>query len=194
VSDFKGIPIVPATETKPRSGDKYRTPQGFTAIKDGIKVAAAAEPLTVGRKPQWLRAPMPAGKAFDAVRATVREHRLATVCEEAKRPNIGECWNAGNGDFMLMGRCTRACRFCAVDTGNPRGWLDTEEPQQRTHRAAHGAQVRRKDSNRDDLRTAAPVISRRACARSASQSSRRRSPHARFPGRWLTSRRWSAVA
>jgi lipoic acid synthetase len=63
------------------------------------------------------------------VRNTVREHRLATVCEEAKCPNIGECWNAGTATLMLMGEvCTRACRFCAVDTGNPRGWLDAEEP------------------------------------------------------------------
>jgi lipoic acid synthetase len=63
------------------------------------------------------------------VRRAVREHRLATVCEEAKCPNIGECWNAGTATIMLMGAvCTRACRFCAVDTGNPRGWLDAEEP------------------------------------------------------------------
>jgi lipoic acid synthetase len=55
---------------------------------------------------------------------------LSTVCEEAKCPNIGECWNAGTATIMLMGAvCTRACRFCAVDTGNPRGWLDAEEPQ-----------------------------------------------------------------
>ena len=54
-----------------------------------------------------------------------REHRLATVCEEAKCPNIGECWNAGTATLMLMGAvCTRACRFCSVDTGNPHGWLD----------------------------------------------------------------------
>jgi len=72
---------------------------------------------------------MPAGPRFDAVRHTVREHRLATVCEEAKCPNIGECWNAGTATLMLMGEvCHRACRFCAVDTGNPRGWLDAEEP------------------------------------------------------------------
>ena len=62
--------------------------------------------------------------------ARVREHRLATVCEEAKCPNIGECWNAGTATLMLMGEvCTRACRFCAVDTGNPRGWLDAREPE-----------------------------------------------------------------
>ena len=63
------------------------------------------------------------------MRAIVREHRLATVCEEARCPNIGECWNAGTATLMLMGEvCTRACRFCAVDTGNPRGWLDADEP------------------------------------------------------------------
>jgi lipoic acid synthetase len=64
------------------------------------------------------------------VRTLVKEHRLATVCEEAKCPNIGECWNAGTATLMLMGAvCTRACRFCAVDTGNPHGWLDAEEPE-----------------------------------------------------------------
>ena len=126
MSDFKGIPVVPAAA---RSGQKYVTPQGITAIKDGMKATAAAAPLPAGRKPSWLRAPMPAGPRFDAVRHTVREHRLATVCEEAKCPNIGECWNAGTATLMLMGEvCTRACRFCAVDTGNPRGWLDAEEP------------------------------------------------------------------
>jgi len=126
MSDFKGIPVVPSAA---RSGQKYVTPQGIKAIKDGVKASAGAEPLPVGRKPSWLRAPMPAGRRFDAVRQTVREHRLATVCEEAKCPNIGECWNAGTATLMLMGEvCTRACRFCAVDTGNPRGWLDAEEP------------------------------------------------------------------
>jgi lipoic acid synthetase len=52
------------------------------------------------------------------------------VCEEAKCPNIGECWTSGTATIMLMGDvCTRACRFCAVNTGNPQGWLDTEEPE-----------------------------------------------------------------
>ena len=60
----------------------------------------------------------------------VRAHRLSTVCEEAMCPNIGECWSAGTATIMLMGSvCTRACQFCAVDTGNPKGWLDLEEPQ-----------------------------------------------------------------
>jgi lipoyl synthase len=122
------------SEPKPaRSGEKYTTAQGFTAIKDGMKRAAvqgAAAQAVALRKPAWLRAPMPAGEGFAAVKHIVREHRLSTVCEEAKCPNIGECWNAGTATVMLMGAvCTRACRFCAVDTGNPRGWLDSEEPE-----------------------------------------------------------------
>jgi len=127
MATFKGIPI--ARQDRPtRSGEKYTTPQGFTAIKDGIKQSVAGQaPL---RKPAWLRAPLASGAEFSSVRGIVREHRLSTVCEEAKCPNIGECWNAGTATIMLMGAvCTRACRFCAVDTGNPRGWLDAEEPE-----------------------------------------------------------------
>jgi lipoic acid synthetase len=113
----------------PASGEKYRTPQGFTAIKDGIRARGATDSRGLAGKPRWLKAPLAAGAGFEAVRKTVREHRLATVCEEARCPNIGECWNAGTATIMVMGKvCTRACRFCAVDTGNPRGWLDAEEP------------------------------------------------------------------
>ena len=111
------------------SGEKYRTAQGFTAIRDGVKRTTGTEALVRGAKPRWLRAPMPAGRRFESVREIVRDHRLSTVCEEAHCPNIGECWNAGTATLMLMGSvCTRACRFCAVDTGNPRGWLDPDEP------------------------------------------------------------------
>jgi len=114
-----------------RSGEKYVTPQGFTAIKDGQKQRAGTVPApATGRKPSWIRAQLPVGAGFGAVKGIVHEHRLATVCEEAKCPNIGECWNAGTATIMLMGAvCTRACRFCSVDTGNPRQWLDAEEPE-----------------------------------------------------------------
>jgi lipoyl synthase len=129
MSEFKGITVV-QEGTAPKSGDKYLTPQGFTAIKDGVKTRGEVDRRGLAGKPKWLKAPMPAGAGFDAVKRNVREHRLATVCEEAKCPNIGECWNAGTATIMLMGAvCTRACRFCAVDTGNPRGWLDAEEPE-----------------------------------------------------------------
>ncbi len=133
MAEFKAIPVVTEAPSKSRaSGRKYVTPLGFTAIRDGIKASSTPASVTVtaaGRKPDWLRAPMPGGEGFEAVRQTVREHRLATVCEEARCPNIGECWNAGTATIMLMGEvCTRACRFCSVDTGNPRGWLDADEP------------------------------------------------------------------
>lgn len=137
MSDLKGIPVVQEAAA-PRSGEKYRTAQGHAAIKDGVKTppglrddadAAQARRRALGGKPRWLKAPLGSGAAYDGVRRIVREHRLATVCEEAKCPNIGECWNAGTATIMLMGEvCTRACRFCSVDTGNPRGWLDAEEP------------------------------------------------------------------
>jgi lipoic acid synthetase len=152
MAEFKGIPVVQGTA---RSGEKYRTAQGFVAIKDGVKTSARGAVIPAARKPAWLRAPMPAGARFDLVRRTVREHRLATVCEEAKCPNIGECWNAGTATLMLMGEvCTRACRFCAVDTGNPRGWLDAEEPANaaRTVELMGLTYVVLTSVNRDDLR------------------------------------------
>jgi lipoic acid synthetase len=129
MSSLKNIPVV-AEDRAPRSGEKYVTPQGFTAIKDGQKPRSAEAPSSRVGKPRWIMAPIPTGPGFSAVKGIVREHRLATVCEEAKCPNIGECWNAGTATIMLMGAvCTRACRFCSVDTGNPRGWLDAEEPE-----------------------------------------------------------------
>ncbi|MEM7433266.1 MAG: lipoyl synthase [Pseudomonadota bacterium] len=119
---FRGIPIV-------TSGTKYQTDAGFSAIKNGVKQRRDSAPVTRGDKPEWLRAKMPAGKGYSSTRRIVKEHRLSTVCEESMCPNIGECWNAGTATIMVLGSvCTRACRFCAVDTGNPKGWLDAEEP------------------------------------------------------------------
>ena len=123
MSRLKDIPVVVS------SGNKFRTEQGFTAIKNGVKQQRDAAPVPRGDKPPWLRAKVPMGKGYTEVKRTVREHRLSTVCEESMCPNIGECWNAGTATIMLMGSvCTRACKFCAVDTGNPGGWLDPEEP------------------------------------------------------------------
>jgi lipoyl synthase len=135
MSELKGIPVIaepPAPfGTAARSGEKYTTAQGFTAIRDGQKprndAGEPAAPLT--GKPRWLKALPASGERYARTRRNVHEHKLATVCEEAKCPNIGECWNAGTATIMLMGAvCTRACRFCSVDTGNPRGWLDADEP------------------------------------------------------------------
>ena len=109
------------------SGEKFTNDRGMRVIKDGIK--ASGQSTVAQRKPEWLRVRINGSPKFDAVRGIVHEHRLATVCEEAKCPNMSECWSAGTATIMLMGDvCTRACRFCSVNTGNPRGWLDPEEP------------------------------------------------------------------
>lgn len=81
------------------------------------------------RHPDWIRVRAPIGENYTHLKGLVRGLKLHTVCEEALCPNIGECWGAGTATIMILGDvCTRACRFCAVDTGNPRGSVDTEEP------------------------------------------------------------------
>jgi lipoic acid synthetase len=115
------------------------------------------------------------GSGFQGVRTIVREHRLATVCEEAKCPNIGECWNAGTATLMLMGAvCTRACRFCSVDTGNPHGWLDPGEPENaaRTVELMKLKYVVLTSVDRDDLPDGG-AAHYAACVRAI----RRRNPH-----------------
>ena len=110
------------------SGVKFITPQGFAAIKDGVK-ENSKKIKTRDRKPSWLRISIDSNIAYKDVRQTVDQHRLSTVCEESHCPNMNECWSNGTATIMLMGSvCTRACKFCSVDTGNPNGWLDKEEP------------------------------------------------------------------
>ncbi|MCY3885872.1 MAG: lipoyl synthase [Gammaproteobacteria bacterium] len=119
----------------PASGEKYRTSHGFSAIRDGISSARAQKLIPTTdceasvRKPPWLRVRLPQGPKYRTVQKSVLENSLHTVCAESHCPNIGECWSNGTATLMLMGSvCTRACRFCAVDTGNPNGWLDYKEP------------------------------------------------------------------
>jgi lipoic acid synthetase len=89
-------------------------------------VVAEARPLP--RKPDWLKVRFPAGERYQQLKSLMREENLHSVCEEARCPNIGECWNAGTATFMILGdTCTRSCGFCAVTTGRP-GELDLLEP------------------------------------------------------------------
>lgn len=109
------------------SGEKFVNDRGIAAIKDGIKSAGDTGPRL--RKPDWLRVRIRGGATYEKVQGIVRQNKLATVCEEAKCPNMSECWSAGTATIMLMGDvCTRACRFCSVNTGNPKGLLDADEP------------------------------------------------------------------
>lgn len=117
--------LIPAVNVP--SGEKFVTSSGIHAIKDGIK--SSKEESQRLKKPDFLRMRVRHSPKYESVKDIVKQHRLATVCEEAKCPNISECWSAGTATIMLMGDvCTRACRFCSVNTGNPKGWLDPEEP------------------------------------------------------------------
>ncbi len=79
-------------------------------------------------KPEWLKVRFPAGERYQHLKQLMRGGRLNTVCEDARCPNIGECWNAGTATFMILGDvCTRSCGFCAVKTGRPEA-LDLLEP------------------------------------------------------------------
>lgn len=81
-------------------------------------------------KPSWLRVRPPGGATYYDLKGMLRQLNLHTVCEEARCPNISECWGGGTATFMLMGdTCTRGCKFCAVKTGNPKGALDPNEPE-----------------------------------------------------------------
>jgi lipoyl synthase len=80
------------------------------------------------RRPEWLKVKIPSGEQYLRLKDLMTRHRLHTVCEEARCPNMGECWNAGTATFMILGDvCTRSCGFCAVKTGR-QGYVDREEP------------------------------------------------------------------
>jgi lipoic acid synthetase len=85
--------------------------------------------MQVSRKPSWIKARVPAGPNYNHLKNLVRQLNLHTVCEEARCPNIGECWGAGTLTFMILGdTCTRSCGFCAVKTGRG-GEIDWDEPE-----------------------------------------------------------------
>ena len=89
---------------------------------------SSSETAARERKPPWFRARFPAGERFEEIRLLLRDRSLHTVCEEARCPNIGECFNSGTATFMILGDvCTRACGFCAVTSGKP-GAIDQLEP------------------------------------------------------------------
>ena len=103
---------------------------GVKSIKDGMK-GNSYSLVEREKKPSWIRMTAnQANKNYTLIKDKVKDLDLSTVCEEAKCPNLSECWSRGTATFMLMGdTCTRACQFCSVNTGNPNGWLDKDEPQ-----------------------------------------------------------------
>jgi lipoic acid synthetase len=93
-----------------------------------LSSSAVAEPIH-SRRPDWLKAKIPGGENYSRLKNLVTTQKLHTVCEEARCPNMGECWNNGTATFMILGDiCTRSCGFCAVKTGKPTE-LDADEPR-----------------------------------------------------------------
>ncbi|HYY55616.1 MAG TPA: lipoyl synthase [Candidatus Dormibacteraeota bacterium] len=112
--DFVPISFAPDAPLRPKSFGRSR--------------ANEVVPIDL-RRPEWLKVRFPTGPTYENLRRLMRSKTLHTVCEEARCPNIGECWGAGTATFMILGdTCTRSCGFCAVKTGRPTE-LDLDEPR-----------------------------------------------------------------
>ncbi len=82
------------------------------------------------KKPDWLKVKIPSGDEYKSIHRILQKSNLSTVCQEARCPNIAECWKQKSATIMILGKvCTRSCRFCAVRTGNPDGLIDPDEPE-----------------------------------------------------------------
>ena len=106
------------------------------------------------RHPSWIKARMPSGDNYAELKRLMRNLQLHTVCEEARCPNIGECWNSRTATFMILGDvCTRRCMFCAVKKGAPGGIVDIDEPRRLGEAVGHLKleHVVITSVNRDDL-------------------------------------------
>ncbi len=92
-------------------------------------MTSIADYMLSQRKPDWLRVRPPGGESYSGLKVLFGDLQLHTVCEEARCPNVAECWGGGTATIMLLGDvCTRGCRFCAVKSGNPQGEVDLDEP------------------------------------------------------------------
>jgi len=141
----------------------------------GGPVQAPAKPAGERRpKPEWLKVRAPGGSNYRRLANLVRTQRLHTVCESARCPNIGECWERGTATFMILGNiCTRSCGFCAVKTGRPTE-LDTSEPE-RVAEAVSQMNISHAvitSVNRDELKDGGAEIFRRTIL-----AIRERTPH-----------------
>ncbi len=93
-----------------------------------FKDTVEKEKVDLGRRPDWLKVRLPSGDNYREVLSMMRKSKLNTVCEEAKCPNLAECWNARTATYMILGdTCTRTCGFCDVKTGRPH-FVDWDEP------------------------------------------------------------------
>lgn len=124
------LPILQARGHHPPSAEALSIAIGGGAALDedtGAVSATASRPTR--RHPEWIRAKLPAGETYHDLKRLLGGLELNTVCEEARCPNLGECWDQRTATIMILGdTCTRACGFCAVKTGRPT-WFDDDEPR-----------------------------------------------------------------
>ena len=114
----------------PTGGHAHDSELPTIALGGGLAGEPAADGSTALRRhPDWIRARMPSGENYHELKGLLRGLSLNTVCEEARCPNIGECWDQRTATIMILGdTCTRACGFCAIKTGRPT-WFDADEPR-----------------------------------------------------------------
>ncbi len=127
----QGLKRTLARHPRPLGGDPIRTLRPSFSLNSMIlnNKDDAVHHLSPKRKPAWLKAKMPGGKAFAKTKANIHSNALHTVCEEAGCPNMGECWERGVATIMILGdTCTRACGFCNVKSGRPQS-VDKDEPR-----------------------------------------------------------------
>jgi lipoic acid synthetase len=117
--------------TPPAEAHAHAARESVTIAMGGGSLTAPATDgsLPLRRHPEWIRARLPSGPNYHELKRVLRDLTLNTVCEEARCPNIGECWDQRTATIMILGdTCTRACGFCAVKTGRPT-WNDEDEPR-----------------------------------------------------------------
>ena len=116
--------------TSPDGATPHHRPDLPIALGGGMAGLPAADGSVAQRRhPDWIRARMPSGENYHDLKGLLRRLDLNTVCEEARCPNIGECWDQRTATVMILGdTCTRACGFCAIKTGRPT-WFDDDEPR-----------------------------------------------------------------
>jgi lipoic acid synthetase len=134
---FLGSRFGSVAASTPSSSDKLTLEDFLPGANEPPVIKASAQPLKapVVRKPKWLKMYNPnlteeGAARYKMVRSKIKETGLATVCQEARCPNVGECWSGGTATIMIMGdTCTRGCRFCSVATSRAPPALDPEEPE-----------------------------------------------------------------
>jgi lipoyl synthase len=141
VTDEPADPQAPAPEAHPeipvygapRPAVPVRLPvtRRFSGCGSGVGVAPQGGPEAGFRRlPPWLKVALPGKGEYASTRALLRTQRLTTVCEDARCPNLGHCWERGTATIMILGElCTRRCGFCAVGPGKPNGFVDWDEPR-----------------------------------------------------------------